>query len=770
MLGASSSPPSSWRNPPQSEEVDEQHHHQQQQHKGHEEHPMIPVPQALRTVLQQTASNIIQQRSNTSSNSHCEVLSLSNPTNVFGRISFETLYAPEPGYPPYHASIMDGYAINTNDIQNANFLSDNSTMKRFQIVNRVHAGDNSTAAPKPTTTATTDLSMLQNDNLPKAIYVTTGAAIPYPTYNTVIPIELVNEYNISNQVIAIDRKVLIDAQLDKWIRKIGCDIPSKEVIVQSGSSIEAVHIGLLLQCGYTQIKVQSLPIVGILSTGNEIMSIDEMNKQGYYQTGYQNNHIGMIPDANGPVLSSLLTSYQNCHIKNYGIVNDDDVDNLTSTLSKAIQECNVIITSGGVSMGEKDIIENVLCDKLGCQIHFGRLHMKPGKPTTFATYEKVTEDGREDKCFIFAMPGNPVSAFVCTDLLVRPCLDMLHSTVVVDNTMSTTTTTTMNEEAESKERDEKVVGGEVHHSENVLTMVQNASVHAEIHATLTNRVKLDVERPEYLRVKLSTRVVFDQNGYESFLFEATSTGVQRSSRLMSMCDADGLMMLPQGIQGVKLFAEEGESYPVLLLRRPGGTFIKDGFLNTIKLKDSLHYQTSSLTVGIVNIIGHNASFYENDDFLDENMTSKIGDEYADDVQSRIMYALDDDSIFFLQNLKVSGGDSISNVIRSKMSNCLDIIFVVCSQTSFQMNLEVSYELRRFVTKDAQALSLQARRNAAQSQPLAALFDPVAGYCDIDGKSCLLLSLSEDGLENALYSVRNLLKRAVSIVGGKQVIY
>ncbi len=740
-----------------------------------EEHPMIPVPQALRTVLQQTASHIVQQRqqqqeqnTTTTKNSFTETLSLSStssPTsNVIGRIASETYYAPEPGYPPYHASIMDGYAINTDDLQQADFLSDNSTMKRFQVIQRVHAGgsrhsnncSNDNDNIMSVSSMGSDSSLVQNDNLPKAIYVTTGAAIPYPTYNTVIPIELVDEYNISNQVIAIARNVLLNAQADKWIRTIGCDIPTKKVLLQSGTIIEPVHIGLLLQCGYTEVKVQALPKVGILSTGNELMSIEQMKEQNYFQTGHSSNsHMGMIPDVNGPVLTSLLASYQTCLVTNYGIVTDDDENVLASTLSKAIAECNVVITSGGVSMGEKDIIEKVLCEKLGCQIHFGRLHMKPGKPTTFGTCNKVLPDGTSsmDKCFIFAMPGNPVSAFVCTELLVRPCLDMLHSTVVdISPTL----------------HDEEKEHCDLNDDNNILTMVQNASVHAEIHATLTNRVKLDVERPEYLRVKLSTRAVLDPNGFQTILFEAASTGVQRSSRLMSMCEADGLMMLPQGIPGVKVFAEVGESYPVLMLRRPGGSTIKGGFLNSIKLKDSLHYKRSSLTVGVVNIIGNKAPFQnENDD----SVYSKIGEEeYTDDVQIRLMNALDDDSIFFLQNVKVTDGDSIANVIRSKMSNCLDIIFVVCTQTSFQMNLEISDELRQFLTKDAQALSLQARRSAASSHPLAALFDPVAGYCELDGKSCLLLSLSEDGMENALYSVKNLLKKAVSIVGGKQVVY
>ena len=86
--------------------------------------------------------------------------------------------------------------------------------------------------------------------------------------------------------------------------------------------------------------------------------------------------------------------------------------------------------------------------------------------------------------------GNPVSAFVCTELLVRPCLDMLHNPIFPQN----------QSHDDCDKRDN-----------NILNMVQNAIVHSEIPATLTNRVKLDIERPEYLRVTLSTRVLLNNN-------------------------------------------------------------------------------------------------------------------------------------------------------------------------------------------------------------------------------------------------------------------
>ena len=288
-------------------------------------------------------------------------------------------------------SIMDGYAIRVNDHQ-FDSVNDASSIQQFKIVNRVHAGkiDNSTEMC---------FSSESSNDLPEAIYVTTGAVIPYPNYNAVVPIEDVNT-DYANLIIDIDMSILKEVKADKWIRNVGCDISPNTVILEKGSNIEAVHIGLLLQCGITEVKVQSKPIVGILSTGNEIMSIEEMENGNYLQEDYQEQKLGMIPDANGPFLTSLLTSYQSCEIINYGIVTDDDVYDMTSKISNAIKECDVLITSGGVSKGEKDLIERVLREELGCKIHIGRLHMKPGKPTTFATF-----DEGDTNCLIFAMPG-----------------------------------------------------------------------------------------------------------------------------------------------------------------------------------------------------------------------------------------------------------------------------------------------------------------------------------------------------------------------------
>jgi len=185
-------------------------------------------------------------------------------------------------------------------------------------------------------------------------------------------------------------------------------------------------------------------------------------------------------------------------------------------------------------------------------------NMKPGKPTTFLSTELAADSKMR---LIFAMPGNPVSAMVCTELLIRPCLDMMHLGAI---------------------------------GESVKSMVNNAQIHAEVSATLRQSVQLDMSRPEYHRVKLG--YVINKLGHLELV--ADSTGVQRSSRLMSMLDADGLMMLPQGVKGDTPRAEVGESFTVLLSRRAFGNI---GTFRGMLVKDSLHLGRCIPTIGLLGI-------------------------------------------------------------------------------------------------------------------------------------------------------------------------
>ena len=429
-----------------------------------------------------------------------------------------------------------------------------------------------------------------------------------------------------------------------------------------------------------------------MSTGNELVSS--------FNTKLQR---GQIPDVNRPVLTSLLSQYGSNTIVDYGILNDDDEDQLERTMQKAISDCHMIITTGGISMGEKDIVEQVLLKRLNCDIQFGRLNMKPGKPTTFGTIAK--SDG--GTCLIFCLPGNPVSACVCSELLVLPCLDMLHRGVLG--------------------------------SDNVVESIGKAPVHAEVYANLGNRLKMDTERPEYCRVQLKYRI--NNKGQEEYV--AISTGVQRSSRLMSMSGADGLMCIPKGIKGEKEYAEVGEKNLVLLLRKGRGTA---GVHTALPLHDSHHIKKAKFTIGIVQVMGD----YDN--------SQRASDK---NVKRKIIDSMDPNKFSVIHKVEVNHKDFTSNwLLKGSVLKCMDVIFVVCTNTGFQVDLKVASTIRSCIVKEADAISYQVRKGAALEKPVSILFEPVVGHLPLDGAAPLLLSMSEEGLDGALNNVKVILKRAL----------
>jgi len=329
-------------------------------------------------------------------------------------------------------------------------------------------------------------------------------------------------------------------------------------------------------------------------------------------------------------------------------------------------------------------------------------HMKPGKPTTFLT---VDIEGRT--CLIFALPGNPVSAMVCTELLIRPCLDMMH-------------------------------GGSI---SEVSSMVQHAKVHPEVRATIMNSVKLDMVRPEYHRVTLS----YEVNEKQDLTLRATSTGVQQSSRLMSMCKADGFMLLPQGVKGGNVKTEPGEeSYAVLLTGRPFGN---TGIFSGTKVKDSSHLGGATLTIGLLEVLGSRA----------------IDDSDDDDIGQRLLNVLGHDSCMLIET-KTTDLQSLHHVL-PLMNRCLDVIFVVATDTTWLEHLDMAAQLRSLICKEAENMASLILQGAAYDEPTAALFESVAGLANFHNQSCLLMSLPNDGLEGAVEISKGLIKRTLSIARG-----
>ncbi|XP_026675755.1 LOW QUALITY PROTEIN: molybdopterin biosynthesis protein CNX1-like [Diaphorina citri] len=252
----------------------------------------------------------------------------------------------------------------------------------------------------------------------------------------------------------------------------GIDIRKGATILEEGNLIGPPELGLLASVGVTSITVYKKPIIHILSTGNELDEPDA--------------HVlkpGCIRDSNRTVLASLLSENGFSSVDK-GICRDDP-DLLLQCLKSNLASCDVIISTGSVSMGDKDYLKDILVTDLGASIHFGRVNMKPGKPTTFATLGNK---------LIFCLPGNPVSAMVTCHLFVLPAL--------------------------------KALAGSSHPSPALLK------------AKLTADLSLDPERPEYHRVSLH------YNPSEEHLL-AYSTGHQLSSKLLSCKSCNGFAILPK---------------------------------------------------------------------------------------------------------------------------------------------------------------------------------------------------------------------------------
>lgn len=282
------------------------------------------------------------------------------------------------------------------------------------------------------------------------------------------------------------------------VREVGSDIAAGTVILQKGEQISSVggEIGLLAAAGVSQVDVYRKPVVGVLSTGDEIVEYSKPELE-----------YGEVRDTNRPTLISAAqgAGYQ---VIDLGIASDKP-GSLEETLRKALREVDLLITTGGVSMGELDLLKPTIERSLGGAIHFGRVAMKPGKPTTFATVPVKNNDGERAEKVVFSLPGNPASALVTFHLFVLPALHKMSG-------------------------------------------VEPAGL-TKVPVALSHDFVLDPVRPEYHRAIVSV-------GRDGVL-AATSTGGQRSSKVGSMKSANALLCMPAREEPLK----KGDKVEALLM-------------------------------------------------------------------------------------------------------------------------------------------------------------------------------------------------------------
>lgn len=313
---------------------------------------MIPISQAIQIVLQHTPKLASQE------------VSLPEAAN---RILAEDIIA-DTDLPPFDRAQMDGYAVRAADVANI--------PAQLKIVGESAAG----------------AGWHHEMNAGEAVRIMTGAPVPSGA-DAVQQVELTREPNGAGAV-----EILAPVEAGRSIVKRASEIKSGETVLRAGEDINAQTIATLASFGYAQVKVGGRPRVAVMATGSELVDVNE--KPGSDQIRDSNNYtIEAYAKLAGATVKRLPLA-------------GDDREELKRQMTAAIDACDVLVTSGGVSMGVYDFTKTAFKD-IGAEIFFERVALRPGKPTVF---------GRIGKTLIFGLPGNPVSVAVTFSLFVRAAL------------------------------------------------------------------------------------------------------------------------------------------------------------------------------------------------------------------------------------------------------------------------------------------------------------------------------------------------------------
>ena len=287
--------------------------------------------------------------------------------------------------PPQDNSSMDGYAVRVADCVQAGAV--------LRVTQRIPAGTYGT-----------------HINAGEAARIFTGAPIP-PGADAVVMQEdcepLEGEQVKVNKVVPVGQ----------WIRRSGEDVTRGTTVLSKGTRLTPAELGLAASIGLAQLQVSARPRVALFSTGDELVMPGEVAPEAM--------PAGSIYNSNRFFLRAMLQRL-GCEVTDLGIV-PDQRDATITALREAAQHHDLIVTSGGVSVGEEDHIKPAV-ESLG-ELDLWQLAIKPGKP--FA-YGKVHRGAKDDVCHFMGLPGNPVSSFVTFLLLVRPFVLALQGVVQTD--------------------------------------------------------------------------------------------------------------------------------------------------------------------------------------------------------------------------------------------------------------------------------------------------------------------------------------------------
>ena len=284
------------------------------------------------------------------------------------------LMAPED-HPPFPASTMDGYAV---------FAEDSSPWR--EVIGEQNAGH------------VIDAEVTDG----YTVRIMTGAPVPRGA-NAVVPVEATE---LAEDHVVIHQE---DVQPGANIRPIGSDVQKGDLVLPAGTILGPAEIGLAANMGINPISVSRRPRVSVLSTGDELVEPGQPLGPG------------QIRDSNRFSLCAALQA-EGCEITFAGQT-PDQRDELEAFLDRRLAADDIVITSGGVSMGELDLVKAILFDTPDIEVHFRRLYLKPGKPLNFAT---------RGKTLMFGLPGNPVSSLVTFEVFIRPTLRQMMGARNID--------------------------------------------------------------------------------------------------------------------------------------------------------------------------------------------------------------------------------------------------------------------------------------------------------------------------------------------------
>jgi len=287
--------------------------------------------------------------------------------------------------PPWHRSMMDGFAVISSDFALA---EDDKQIVTLDVVAEIGAGE------------TTAIILKEG----QCVRIMTGAPIPIGA-DAVVPIE--RAVTGSSNGHAGENVSLHDPHFrsGQHVSKKASFFHKGQTIINSGVELEPAHIGLAAEVGASHVTVNAPSRVSIITTGNELVSDGQIPVKG------------QIRNTNDPMLAAAVAR---CGAEPIPMgIAKDHAESLRALIAQGLA-ADLLLLSGGVSAGDYDLVPKML-EKMGVKCIFHKVCMKPGKPIWFGVFQRL----EGSPTLVFGLPGNPVSALVCFELFVRPVLGVL---------------------------------------------------------------------------------------------------------------------------------------------------------------------------------------------------------------------------------------------------------------------------------------------------------------------------------------------------------